>query len=251
MPRVTICGLLYGDHPELARQCLESIRTHCLRSEYRLTVGANAVGPETRAYLQALRSDGVIDRWIDSPVNLNKCPMMRRMFETVETEFIWWFDDDSFITEPDTFTRWLAAAEAAPDDAAMWGQLAVCDSPTAFAPDQDDVLAFVRTSPWYRGLPPPSWRPGGKGEFNFNGCGTGDGEWLFAVGGCWLIRTAAIRTLDWPDRRIIKMGDDVFLGEALRQHGWSVMNLGSRGVSINSRPRRGDPGVQPAHTWAS
>lgn len=244
-PAVTLCVLLYGDHPELARQCVESIRTHAPRAAYRLSVGTNAVGVATRAYLAGLQAAGALDRWIDSPVNLNKCPMMRRLFESVETEFIWWFDDDSFMTGPEAFPRWLGPAQQDPESVAMWGQLASCDSPLTFAPDIPDVPGFVRRASWYRGLPPPSWRPGGKGEFNWRGQGTGDGEWLFAVGGSWLVRTAVVRALDWPDRRLIKMGDDVFLGEALRQHGWTIRNLGSPGVAINSQPRRGDPGCQP------
>jgi GT2 family glycosyltransferase len=126
----------------------------------------------------------------------------------------------------------------------MWGQLACCDTVETFAPDIEDAPAFIRAAEWYRGLPPPDWRPGGKGEFNFRGRGTGDGEWLFAVGGCWLVRHRAVRALNWPDRRLLKMGDDVFLGEAVRQHGWRIKNIGSPGVVINSSTRRGDPGVQ-------
>lgn len=251
MLSVTICVLLYGDHPSLARQSLESIRRHCPRDHYRLTVGTNAIGPETRTYLEGLRLAGTMDRWIDSPTNLNKCPMMRQMFATVDTDLVWWFDDDSFITEPGTFDAWIGPATRSEAEIAMWGQLAACDEVDTFAPDIDNAPAFVRQATWYRGLPPPSWRPGGKGEFDHRGRGTGNGEWLFAVGGCWLIRTAALRALDWPDRRLIKMGDDVFLGEALRQHGWAIQNIGSPGVAINTERRRGDPGLQKDKTEAA
>ena len=245
MASVTLCVLLYGDHPALARQSLESIRRHCPRDQYRLTVGTNSISRETRAYLQGLSLAGAIDRWIDSPLNLNKCPMMRRMFATVDTDLIWWFDDDSFITGPEAFETWIGAAGRSAPDIAMWGQLAACDEVETFAPDIEDATAFVRNAAWYRGLPPPSWRPGGKGELNYRGRGTGDGKWFFTVGGCWLIRTSAVRALDWPDRRLIKMGDDVFLGEAVRQHGWRIMNLGDQGVAMNTAIRRGDPGLQP------
>jgi hypothetical protein len=44
------------------------------------------------------------------------------------------------------------------------------------------------------------------------------------------------------------MGDDVLLGEAIRQHGWRIANLGDKGVAINSARRRGDPGLQPILT---
>ena len=57
-----------------------------------------------------------------------------------------------------------------------------------------------------------------------------------------MIRTTAVRALDWPDPRLVKMGDDTFLGEAIRQQGWEIMDNGSPGVAINTAPRRGDPG---------
>ena len=123
--------------------------------------------------------------------------MMRRMFENVDTEFIWWFDDDSYITTPDAWSQWLKAARAAPASTVMWGEFYQCNTPEDFT-DLGDVVSFVRKATWYRGLPPPSWRYGGKGEFNFEDRGCGDCRWYFIVGGCWLIRTSAIRKLDWP-----------------------------------------------------
>ena len=241
MPEVTICVLTYGDFPSLARQVIESIRTLRPRSNYQLVVGANAVGQETRTYLQARAAAGDIDHLVGSQVNLNKCPMMRRMFEKVNTEFIWWFDDDSYVTEHGALTRWLEIARGAAESTVMWGELYRCSTPVGFT-DLEDVCAFVRSASWYRGLPPPSWRYGGKGEFNFQNCGCGDGRWDFIVGGCWLIRTSAIQALDWPDRRLVKLGDDVLLGEAIRQRGWKLGNIGSPSVAINTESRRGQPG---------
>lgn len=81
MPQVTICVLTYGDHPRLARQVIGSVQRHCPRSEYQLVVGATAVCQETENDLQALQAAGEIDHLLLSPVNLNKNPMMRRMFE--------------------------------------------------------------------------------------------------------------------------------------------------------------------------
>jgi hypothetical protein len=241
-PKVTICVLLYGDYPGLARQSLESIRRNCSPSEYRLVVGANAIENKTLGYVESLRAEGAIDHLILSQVNLNKCPMMRRMLDKVETEFIWWFDDDSHVVELGALDRWLGSAGGASDRTVMWGQLAWCDHPPVFGPDLHDAVTFVRRAAWYRGLPPPSWRAGGKGEFDFHGLGSGDGRWYFVLGGCWLIRTRTVRALDWPDRRLIKMGDDVFLGEAIRQNGWELGDIGTPGVALNTELRRGDPG---------
>ena len=244
-PKVTICLLTYGDFPRLARQAIGSIQRYCPRAEYQLVVGANAVGEETSAYLEAQSNAGNVDRLILSPVNLNKCPMMRRMFEHVTTEFIWWFDDDSYVVAPDALAQWQRAAQSASETTAVWGEMYRCKTTADFT-DLDDAVGFVRRAPWYRGLPPPAWRAGGKGEFNFENRNCGDGRWEFIVGGCWLIRTSAVRALDWPDPRLIKLGDDVFLGEAIRQQGWSLGNIGRPGVAINTESRRGDSGSCPA-----
>ena len=239
---ITICLLTFGDYPDLTRRAIGSILAHCPRSGYRLIVGANAVGEETCSFLRWLRHSGAIDRLIVSKRNINKCPMMRRMFEHVETELIWWFDDDSYIADPAAFGRWRRCAERASAQTVMWGKVAVCDHPSAFAPDLPDAVSFVRSADWYRGLTPPSWKVGGRGDFDFQGRGTGDGRWFFILGGCWMIRTRTIRALNWPDRRLLKLGDDVFLGEAIRQHGWVLQNVDEPGVAIDTEPRRGSVG---------
>ena len=222
---------------------IESIWSHCPRSDYRLVVGANAVGNETLNFLTERQQAGEIDQLIVSPINLNKNPMMRRMFEKVETEFIFWFDDDSYITGPNALAKWLAHALDSPPETVMWGRMQWCDSSIGFTYlNEYATLEWVRSAAWYRGLPPPSWRPGGKGEFNFRGRGTGDGRWLFITGGCWMIRRSAVLGLDWPDPRLVKMGDDAFLGEAIRQQGWQIMDIGSPEVAINTAPRPGNWG---------
>lgn len=242
-PAVTICVLTYGDYPKLVRRCIESIRRHCDRKLYRLVVGANAVSAETAAYLKSLHRDGHIDRVCASRRNLNKCPMMRRMFAKVDTEFVWWFDDDSYVTAPDALQGHLRMARGSPATTVMWGQEAECNHPFTFINiPEKDVVKFVRKAPWYGGLTPPSWEPGGKGEFNYLGKGRGDPRWQFILGSCWLIRTWALRRLDWPDRRLVKLGDDVLLGEAIRQQGWQFCNTAMRGVALNSASRRGRAG---------
>jgi len=46
--------------------------------------------------------------------------------------------------------------------------------------------------------------------------------------------------MDWPDKRLIMQGEDVFLGEAMRQHGWAIANNEGRGVAVNTERRRGE-----------
>jgi len=239
-PPVTICVLTFGNYPELTHQALESIRSHCLRSQYQLIVAANAVGDKSLKFLTERHQTGEIDQLIVSPTNLGKSTMMRRMFAGVKTEFIWWFDDDSYITEPSAFARWLEAAKSSPASTVLWGRSEFCEHPFFFTTGDDPgAVEFVRSAPWYRGLPPPSWRPGGKGEFNLWGRGLGDGRWYFVSGGCFFIRTSAVRAMPWPDPRLFQLADDIFLGEAIRQQGWNFTSIHPLGVAINTQPSRG------------
>jgi GT2 family glycosyltransferase len=165
--------------------------------------------------------------------------MMRRMFDQVESEFIWWFDDDSYITDPKALPSRLEIVRSAKSSVVMWGHKYFVNHEKSFSRGQD-VVGFIKSASWYRGKPPPSWEPGGRGESNFKGKGTGDGRWFFMTGGSWLIRTSAVRELDWPDRRLIKCADDVFLSEAIRQHGWDDKSIGPMHVAINTELRRGE-----------
>ncbi len=240
-PVVTICVLTFGDYPELAKRCLSSILHYLDRDHYHLVVGANAVGERTEAYLETLHAQGKIDRLIKSPININKCPMMRRMFELIDTEFVWWLDDDSSIVGESALDDFLNGAREAPMNDVMWGKLLYTD----WSPDQlhgpDFAQQFVRTAKWYQSLSPPSWDPGGKGEMNFRNKGGGDGRWFFIVGGCWWMRMSAIKALDWPDPRLIKGNDDIYLGEAVRQQGWRIVHVDFP-VAIDQSERRGNAG---------
>jgi len=240
LPPITMSVLAFGDHTELVHRVVESIRIHCPRAEYRLIVGANAVGDKTMKLLSGRRETGEIDELAVSPSNLGKSAMMRQMFAAVETEYIWWFDDDSYIIEPTAFERWLQAAQSSPASTVLWGEPQYCEHPFFFTDGAGaDAVEFVRRAAWYRGLPPPSWRPGGKGEFNLWGRGIGDGRWLFVSGGCFMIRTSAVRAMPWPDPRLFVVAEDIILGEAVRQQGWNFAGISPLGVAINTQPSRG------------
>jgi hypothetical protein len=235
-PPVTICVLTYGDFPDLARRCIDSILRHCERSSYRLIVGANSVCSETKLYLDHLRSISAIDELVVSETNLCKYPIMRLMFERVDTEFIWWFDDDSYVTSSSALPNRIALAKKSIPEIVMWGQILYCNHSCAF--HEGDAVTWVRQAAWYNGLTPPSWAPGGRGELDFEGEGTGNGRWFFIAGGEWFVCTAPLKRLDWPDPRLKNRGGDAFLGEALRQHGWRIASLPVPGVKVNDAERR-------------
>jgi hypothetical protein len=164
--------------------------------------------------------------------------MMRRMFAEIGTEFIWWFDDDAYIAQFIALSHWVEHARASLSTTVVWGQAAACDCALACT-NLPSAVSWVRNATWYRGLPPPSWKSGGKGEFDYLGKGLGDGRWFFILGGCFFVRTAAVRAINWPAERLLILGDDAFFGEAIRQQGWNWCNIGTPGVVVGNEPSRG------------
>ena len=47
-----------------------------------------------------------------------------------------------------------------------------------------------------------------------------------------------LREIDWPDRSLLRFGDDVLLGHAIKRNHWKMQDLGSCGVCVNAGPRR-------------
>lgn len=240
LPPVTICVLTYGPHADLARQCLESIRRHCPRRRYRLIVGANAVCRETRGYVDRLHARGEIDHLFVSEANLNKCPIMRHMFALVETEFIWWFDDDSYLTGPGVLEEFHRMAGESSRDVVLWGKHCYIRLPSNGGQCWGSPSDFVRRARWYGGRLTPDEQADQASDGNGD---RPDRRWFFVTGGSWWMRSETVRRLDWPDARLVKQYSDVFLGEALRQQGLKSRQCVPPGLVINSAERRGDVGL--------
>ena len=221
---VTICVLLYGEHFELCRRFLHSLYTKTPVDAFRLRAGLNAVCDATRALVSETAEEYGNLTLIDSPQNIYKCPMMRRLFTEppIETEWTLWFDDDSFPARADWLQSLALSIEASPENA-MWGL------PMLMEPDPP-LIEFTKVAPWFRGK-----------ELTRNSR-TNAINYQFIVGGYWAIKTEVIRHLDWPDRRLLHFEDDYLLGEALRQNDFRMGHCES-GVVIDSAVRRCPPGT--------
>lgn len=240
---VTVVALTYGNHCDLIERCLESIWRAVPPHTLPCIVGANAASKNTLEYLRKHRRSGAIDALAVSDRNLGKNPMMRRLFDKVQTPLVWWFDDDTFLRRADVLEVFLNAVNGSDPSVAMWGRLAFVRHVTDFG-EPEASLNFVRSASWYRGLPPPSWRPGGKGVFRFEGKESGDGRWFFATGGVWMARMDRLRQIRWPDPRLFRLAEDVMLGEAMRQNRWTVRGIDCGGIAISASERRGsDPDI--------
>lgn len=208
-----------GNYPILARQVVDSIVSRCERAQYHLVVGCNACCDETLQYLQSVEQ---IDRLIVSQDNINKCPMQRKMFEQIDTEFVWWFDDDSWIDDERSLQMRLEIADAAPPETVLWGPI-FCWNDQAGFNFGVDVEPWIRAQPWYSREPIPC-----------DDCG----KWVFVIGASWFARISALKYLDWPPASFIKAGDDAILCEAIRQSGLRFEQIGECGVKFQTHDRR-------------
>ena len=222
-PPVTLCVVCYGSHAGLARRFLESLYACTDPSLFSLRAGLNEVEPETRRLFERYASrHGNVDVVIE-PRNVFKNPMMRRLFHERPLTSRWtlWCDDDTHFTQTDWLPQLARQIDQHPG-VAMWGSIhyILCQHPS--------VLDWIRRATWYRSLPfPEESMPDGTRTPRFE----------FATGGFWALRTEVLHALNWPDPRLIHAGEDVLLGEALRQNGHLIGDFTS-GVCINDAPRR-------------
>lgn len=215
-PSITVAVLLYGDYPELARRCLQSIYRAAAPSQFQLRIGLNAVGEATREYINTLNHDNL--SIIESRQNIFKYPMMRRMQVEpgpVTTDWWCWFDDDSFCHAG--WFRQLAGWIRMHPEARWIGKRYYMH----LKPGQFD---WIKAATWYRGVPLE----------NRNGVPISN----FATGGWWCCRTNVMRAMDWPDPRLQNNGGDVMMGVAAHQHGVALHQFYD-GIEISKAKRRG------------
>lgn len=210
-PKFTICVLLYGDYPDLAKRVLESIGKRLPREYYRLYVWCNQIGDLTKSYVRSLSflQDG--DKVFESKVNRLKYPAMRMMLhrgERIDTPYFMWFDDDSFIRAEVNGRDWLRTIQLKLQAASMLGAV-------YHIPIQGRQWSWVQEQPWFRGKSKPE-----KG-------------FRFCTGGWWTIRTTVLYDHDWPTEELAHRGGDVMLGELCRQNDYALVHY-TDGVAINA-----------------
>ncbi len=237
MKPLTVCALFYGDYLDLAQRCLGSIGVslsvgHNHVEEFRF--GLNEVASDTSDYVrkwadECHRTHGISSHILETNKNVFKYPLMRRMFydePAIDTEFVMWFDDDSYFETPASPKWWDDMLEKA-KTLEMIGQFWLI-------PLQGSQWEWIKAQDWFNPEVGPPKNYKGKPHFEF--C---QGAW-------WVIRNDVLRRYNWPVPRIRHNGGDSMLGELLR-HQRLRMGRFYGGVRINADERGHHSKAKPRH----
>jgi hypothetical protein len=207
--------LLYGDYPRLAARCLDSIVTpdNRFNAISELRIGLNSPGADTIAIVDRIVKSSKFPVTVFAEVsglNVGKYPLMRKMFYQVpmleSVDYLMWFDDDSYVVDPDKF--WPLVCEKAPT-ADVLGSLYY----PAYEWSDKEKSAFA-LQPWFTGM---SLTPRPK----------------FATGGWWVANRKFIERCDYPVKELYHNGGDVLLGEIVRQQNAKLLSH-RKHVAINA-----------------
>lgn len=227
---ITLCILLYGDHPDLANRCLSSIseRLGCgteVINEIKLGLNDISLGTQQVVYgfSESVKNHNIPLTEYRCATNSYKYPLMRRMFFDVVrplSNWVMWFDDDSYLDfDSELECCWwehlCAQAEKAQVD--MLGKIYW----QAMLPAQWN---WIKRQKWFNprvGQPEPFRRFRNKPSYRF------------ATGGWWLARSKIFLDNDWPSKELRLHGGDSMLGEVCRHKGYGLVNF-ETGVRINA-----------------
>ena len=217
-PAFTVCVLLYGDHPELARRVLRSLNRPEWHDWFNLRVGFNnvsdnmffAAGEQAAFFGQDANNPKIpVQASYVGKEPFVKYPLMKRMFhdDPITTPYTMWFDDDSWVFDAAP-ANWFELVFRRMVDADMLGAV-------WYIPYQGQQREFIKRYSWYTG----------KQRERFE----------FATGGWWTIRTDIINHWKWPPPELHHNGGDALLGELMFQQGYRLRNFSAHlGINADS-----------------
>jgi hypothetical protein len=229
--KVTIFVLTYGDYGALARRCLDSIIRTVPSTRLDLRVALNE---PSRDNLEGVTSGQYpITKAYLNQENAMKYPVMRKMFRDpecpIETNYIIWFDDDSYAVKPDwLFDLGRRVVAHHPQNVRMYGH-------NMYHPLQVQnprARGWFTSAPWHRG----------KGFRNRQRREAPNGNCIwFCVGGFWALETKAMMECDIPCERLYHNGGDITIGEQLWQGGYLMHNYNTKKewIKTSGAARRG------------
>lgn len=222
-----VCVLFYGADDyccQLAKRLLNRPMRELAEANVEFRFGYNAVGQGTIDAIAAFTdaSDYAVPVVVDSPKNIYKYPMMRKMFRdrTMTAPLTMWFDDNSYIDPDIDVDMWLARIKAQMSHCAAIGSVYT----QGLVGNQAD---WIKAQAWFNDKEPAPYVK-------------------YPAGGWWVAQTDVLRRFDWPAPDIKHYGGDVMFGELLRQQDLQLCHFRD-GVMIQANengiesagPRRG------------
>lgn len=194
-----VCVLFYGTDDyccQLAKRVLNKPMRELAEHNIEFRFGFNAVSPDTHRVVDAFldASDYVVQARVDSPVNIYKYPMMRRLFydTPITAPVTMWFDDNSHI-DPDTdVVTWYSRVINQLDYCTVLGSVYT----QGLVGNQAN---WIKAQPWFNGKEPIPYVK-------------------YPAGGWWAAQTSILQQFNWPPPEIKHHGGDLMFGELLRQH---------------------------------
>ena len=242
--KITVFVLCYGGYPLLAKQCIGSILRTVPPEVLDLRVGTNESVSETIDFLYTTPATKIYVH----ETNSFKYPVMREMFydpdHPIETKYLLWFDDDTWVQRSDWLKQLCSLILATPEEKAdMFGTPMFHDT-RMFMKNGHEPRKWFEEAEWYKNRPLRArngYAPGGRGT-----------AIDFAVGWHWALRTEAMRAANIPDTRLQHNGGDITIGEQLHQAGFTLnsWNQGKMYVACPAKADGGRRGFSQAFPWS-
>jgi len=223
--KFTLCVLCYGPHPELAKQCINSILNTVPRARIDLRIATNAACDETLRFVRSMEPD----RLYINQENQKKYPVMRSMFRDkdcpIRTPYVIWFDDDAYVVDPKWILRLSEAIIANHKrKCRLYGIKNFHDlniyTNKEWRPDK-----WFRQASWFKGA---HLRVRGNAKYAPNGSCID-----FCPGWFWAIGADAIKAGDIPDARLNHNGGDITIGEQVHQAGFKIKKFNDGKVYVS------------------
>lgn len=241
--KFTAFVLGFGDHVDLVRRCLNSIIDTVPEHRIEIRVALNQPSP---AMAQFVHDCPRVTQIYGGDSSRRKYPAMRTMFHDkdnpIKTDYILWFDDDSWCRDP----LWLVKLSEAitlnhPQQCRLFGPKYIHDlAPLRKGGKTPD--AWFMNAPWWRGR--PLYTAGG------NRIAPNGSQIPFSSGGFWAMATHVIDEAGIPDTRLNHNGGDITIGCQVVQAGYKVFDFDPKKqfVRWSDAPRRG---YREAFPWQS
>ena len=217
-----------NDHFDIIYRCLMSIVKNTPPEQYRLRIGCNNLSPRALAFVNwlverygAVRYIGESQEDPSGKTIYPKYPLMRKIYEATDADWVIWFDDDCYVCTTDWLDKLQRKINGTPE-ADQFGDLATIVLSPSFK------SGWIEPAEWYN--PQKIFMrdfPEGKRIVS-----------PFIRGGFYAISRTAIDACDIPDRRLVHNDGDWTTGMALAHQGYGLAHY-LDGVIIGDEPRRG------------